>query len=165
METELKIEVLGQGNVIPPFSARGCVQTLAPIVRGELHRTVNGDLVRVGGENLTKYHSRITCKEKQSLALGGVVVGARVRLSSIQRLVEPVSAEAFHLKYSAVPGSLYFIPDSGNPIPMEGTQLPPGHGAGFVSYRPILEMMITHYTLETDEWGMTVGWKIELEEI
>lgn len=167
METELRFEVLGGQGAIPPFSARGCVQTLEPIQQGELHRTVNGDLVLVGGYKETKYRSKITCKDKQGIALGGVIVGTQVRVGSIQRLVEPVGGQDVEvkLKYPHVAGSLYFIPQNGTMVKLKSLALPKNHGIGYVSYRPEIEMRITSYKLETDEWGMTVGWEVELEEI
>jgi len=167
METELRFEVLNGQDAIPPFSARGCIQTLEPIQQGELHRTVNGDLILVGGYKETKYKSKITCKDKQGIALGGIVVGAKVRIGSIQRLVESVSAEdqKISLKYPYVPDSLYFMTENQTMIKMNSTTLPKNHGAGYVSYRPEIDMRITAYKLETDEWGMTVGWEVELEEI
>ena len=35
---------------------------------------------------------------------------------------------------------------------------------GFLTYRPVLIMVVKNYFLETDEWGLTVEWKLELEE-
>ncbi|MEB3702087.1 hypothetical protein Bealeia1_01167 [Candidatus Bealeia paramacronuclearis] len=170
METELTLEILGSHKGFPPFSARGCVQTLEPIPQGELHRTVNGDLVLVGGYRETKYRSKITCKDKQGIALGGVIIGAPVRVGCIQRLVESVEAkkDKYLLKYNPVEGSIYFISESGMRIQLEGGReiaLSLDHGVGYLSYRPTIEMRITSYKLETDEWGMTVGWALDCEEI
>ena len=73
METELILSVGG----FPPLSARGCKQELIPVSKGALRRTINGELVLVGNQDL-KYKSIIQCDDKTSLATNGLYPGAEV---------------------------------------------------------------------------------------
>ena len=43
--------------------------------------------------------------------------------------------------------------------------IPSEFPGGFLTYRPFLTMLVKDYYLETDEWGLTVGWRLELEEV
>jgi len=42
--------------------------------------------------------------------------------------------------------------------------IPDDFPGGHISYRPWLIMRVKNYHLEADEWGLTVGWILELEE-
>jgi hypothetical protein len=35
----------------------------------------------------------------------------------------------------------------------------------YVSYRPWLDMRVVTFSLNTNEWGLKAGWRLELEEI
>lgn len=168
METELSISIGG----FPPFSARGCEQELMPIIQGEFHRTVNGDLIYLGEDTHTKYKSTITCKDKTAIATDGIYRGSEIKLGCIQRLWQKISPNQNFVTLDKMPvGDSVFAIDSDNfPIQIIETQnqtveLKTPHNGGFICYRPLLNMRITQYKLNTNEWGIKVGWQIECEEI
>jgi hypothetical protein len=81
--------------------------------------------------------------------------------------VVPPSSEEVQLERE--PLSLYLHEYSGETWPVEKLQerwvrIPPNFPGGFLIYRPILMMIVKDYSLETDEWGLSVGWRLELEE-
>lgn len=168
METELSISIGG----LPPFSARGCEQELTPIIQGEFHRTINGDLIYLGEDTHTKYKSLITCNDKTVIATDGLHRGNEIQLGCIQRLWQKVAPDQKEiiLDKIPVPGSVYAIDNNSATIEIVNedgrkVMLTEPNNGGFVCYRPLLSMRIIQYKLRTNEWGVKVGWQIECEEI
>lgn len=162
METILELSVGG----FPPLSARGCVQELIPITLGEFRRTVNGALLFLG-ENETKYKSIVSCEDKNVLASHLLAPGQPVRISCLQRLWQKVERERVVLDKACVSSSIAVFDAHNAPVDfdMKGDVIHiKGEGA-FISYRPILEMLVRTYELKTDEWGLRCGWRLESEEI
>ena len=169
METDLTLEVLEKGNSLPPFSARECTQTLTPISQGALRRTINGILVSVGNGGHRKFQSTISCKDKASPALDGVWQGSRLKVGCLQSMTQTVpqgtprvqlERDALSLHLYDGQGKVWTVSEAENrwvSVPLEF----PG---GFITYRPLLIMIVKNYHLETDEWGLSVGWVLELEE-
>lgn len=169
-ETELIIEVMGKGSVIPPFTARECTQTLAPISQGILRRTINGDLVCISHKGHRKFQSTIGCKDKAPPAFDGLWVGDTLKVRCIQQMTQcvPHGLEKIQLEREA--SSLYLYDTSKKLWPIEKKEglwlfLSLSFPGGFITYHPCLVMIVKNYHLETDEWGLTVGWKLELEEV
>ena len=168
-ETDLVIEGMGQHSPFPRFSARECSQTLMPLPSGSLRRTINGELVRVGGRTHQKFCSIITCKDQTTPAFGNFWAGAYVKVGCIQTLTQSIPALASSVVLERDPLKVCVQDTKGveilNPR-YEGKTvfLPPDFPGGFVTYNPWLEMLVKTYRLETDEWGATVGWTLELEE-
>lgn len=169
METDLTLEVLEKGNSLPPFSARECTQTLTPIPQGALRRTINGILVSVGNGGHRKFQSTISCKDKASPALDGVWQGSRLKVGCLQSMTQtvPQGTQRIQLERDALSlhlydgqGKVWTVSEAENRWISTPSEFP----GGFITYRPLLLMIVKNYHLETDEWGLSVGWVLELEE-
>lgn len=169
METELILSVGG----FPPLSARGCEQTLKPIHQKIFKRTFNGDLVSIGAPIL-KYESTISCHDKTAVATEGMCPGIRMDVGCIQRLwqkVDPSSCEKdVLLERKPVENSISVVDERGQnmmfSVVSERTiRLPASDATYFITYRPWLSMRLVDFQLTTNEWGMTAGWCLMLEEV
>lgn len=168
-ETDLTLDIIGKGNSLTPFSSRECTQTLTPIAQGALRRTINGVLVCVGNPNHQKFQSVISCKDKTAPALSGVWKGTRLKVGCLQFLTQTILPESQKIKLDRPAVSLYVYTKEGQLWSIEKTEdqlvyLAPSFPGGYVTYRPLLLMVVKNYHLETDEWGLSVGWSLELEE-
>ena len=173
METDLTIE----GGGLPPFSARGCHQVITPIRNGEYRRTIEGKLIFIGNDTHHKYRTKIRGQDKTSPAIEKWWRGSQVHVGCIQRLCQEIVGDglkkSIELARVPVEGSVIVFDDTktdykidtlqGQKVVLE-EESPKGKRL-FISYRPLLEMMMTHHTIETDEWGHQVGWVVEFEEI
>lgn len=169
-DTDLTLEIIDKGNALTPFSARECTQTLSPIPQGILRRTINGELLCVGHSGHRKFQSTITCRDQSSPAFEGLWKGTLLKVGCIQSLSQIVSraTERVQLERNALSLNLY--ERSGKTWPAEKgderwVSIPHDFPGGFLTYRPVLIMIVKNYALETDEWGLTVGWKLEVEEV
>lgn len=136
--------VLG-GMGVPAYAARGLIQTLEPIEAStQLRRTVNGALVDLSYQPFRKYKSTISCQDQEPPAVDGVWPGQTVTVECV--------AELCFLTASAAPA---------RPA-VSGSQRTEGD---FTFYRPILTMRVTGFSLARDEYGATVSWQLQLEEI
>jgi len=168
-ETDLTLEIIGKGNSLAPFSARECSQTLSPISQDILRRTINGVLVSVGHRGHQKFQSTISCKDKAPPAFEGMWKGTRLKVGCLQPMTQIVSAQSKKVQLEREALSLHLYEQSGKAWPIDSPQdrwvsIPQNFPGGFLTYRPVLIMIVKNYTFETDEWGLTVGWKLELEE-
>jgi hypothetical protein len=173
VETQI---TLNRGG-FPPFSARGCTQTLTPLVNGELRRTVNGELLFTGSAGHQKYRTRLQCLDASSPALDGIARGEPVEVGCIARLVQEVVGDAtitnVLLSRTAVPGSARATTLKGEEVAIESVdarqvnfQQPIRFGEKiYLSYQPVLTMRVLSFHLEINEWGALVGWRLDLEEI
>lgn len=169
-QTDLTLEMLDKGTAIAPFSARECIQTLSPISQGVLRRTINGALVCVGNGGHRKFYSSISCKDKAPPAFEKVWEGMPLKVGCIQYLTLAIPPQSQRVQLQREARSLQLYESSGKEWSIERMEdrwayLPLNFPGGFLTYQPILLMAVKNYTLETDEWGLTVGWKLELEEI
>ena len=168
-DTDLILEGEDQKSFFPPFSARECTQSLTPIPQGEWRRTFNGMLVNVGGEGHRKFHTLIQCKDKVAPAFGRLWSGSCLRVGCIQMLTQVVPA-AFRILQTERPVLSFSVFDvAGKPWNSQQSEaqrieISEGFPGGFLTYRPWLIMRVLTYHLETDEWGLTVGWRLEMEE-
>lgn len=161
----------------PPLSARGCVQTLTPLQTGEFRRTVNGNLVYTGNPEHRKYASTIQCKDKAPFAIEGLWRGAEVIVGCIQSLCQELKGDGLKtemvLERMPVKGSLRLLDEDNNPFETKkirdqkvSIKKAPARGKSvYAHYRPLLRMQITDFSLTVDEWGVSVGWRLDLEEI
>jgi hypothetical protein len=168
-ETDLILEGMEQQNAFPPFSARECSQTLTLLPGGSLRRTINGELIRVGGNAHQKFCSIITCKDHMTPAFGNFWAGSLVKVVCIQTLTQMIPALASCVVLERDPLKVRVQDIKGAEIlslRSEGKNvfLPSEFPGGFVTYHPWLVMLVKTYRLETDEWGAIVGWTLELEE-
>jgi len=131
------------GIGVPPYSARGIVQTLEPIdAASNIARTINGKLLDMSHDQFKKFKSTLTATDQRPPAVDGVWPGQLVTVDCIQMLA--------HMEYTSP--SREYVPGS------EITE------AGWNYYRPRLHMMVMNFTLNTDEYPADVGWTMELEE-
>jgi hypothetical protein len=130
---------------VPPYSARGLQQTLEPIqAAASMRRTVNGELKDISAPQFKKYSSQISCNDQQVPALSGVWPGDTVTVDCVARLA-----------YLSVGGS------AERPV-VEGSENVEGD---FTFYRPRLTMKVMSFNEQEDEYGATVSWNLQLEEI
>ena len=133
-----------QGIGVPPYSAPGLTQTIAPIDAAKnLQRAIDGTLMDLSSEQFRKFKSTISGTDQQPPAIDGVWPGHTVEVDCISELCYPEYAVPSR---NAVPGS-------------------EREENGFVFYRPSLQMMVTDFSIQTDEYGAQVGWTMDLEEI
>ena len=70
----------------------------------------------------------------------------------------------------AVSGSIRVIDNLGQNVPhsISGNRIllkKSSPQKTFVSFRPWLTMLVTNFSMKTNEWEMESGWKLESEEI
>ena len=133
------------GIGVPPYSVRGATQTLQPIdAAQQLRRTINGALVDISRAEFRKYRSTITCTDQQPPAVDGVWPGQIVTVGCISELsyktAGGVAARAVVSGSSRTEGDYTF-------------------------YRPQLTMRVVSFSQDTDEYGASVAWSLELEEV
>jgi hypothetical protein len=162
-ETELIISRFG----FPPFSARNCHQQLLPLRGGEFRRTINGKLHYLGRPTHQKFKTVISCDDKATLAFDQFWLGADLMVSCIQSLWQEVivGPDAVRLLRPAVADSVITqhkhqleTPTTLRIQAKQGTKV-------MVRYNPILQMRVTHFSMDTQEWSGKSSWVLELEEI
>lgn len=168
--TDLTLDIIDRGNSITPFSARECTQTLSPIPQAIMRRTINGELVCVSNKGHRKFQSTITCKDKASPAFEGLWKGTQLKVGCIQSITQVVSRGTERVQLERDSLEVHLYDSSGKTWDVEANadrwiNIPDDFPGGFLTYHPVLMMIVKNYTLETDEWGLTVGWKVELEEM
>jgi hypothetical protein len=173
--TETLLTLSGIG--FPPYSARGCQQTLELIQQPALHRTVNGQLIAVANPLFQKYRTIIEGADKHPPALDTLAIGHPVTAGCIQRLWQEVSASTaaaptpIRLGRPSVESSIVVINDARQPIaftqsdPQTITLTAPSMGKSYVGYCPILKTSLVDFHLAIDEWKHTSSWKLILEEV
>lgn len=136
------------GIGVPPYSARGLTQTLAPIgASQQMRRTINGALRDFSGSQFQKYASTISGTDQQPPACDGVWPGKSVLVNCIAELC--ISGTVTD------PGALGRTPVSGSIR----------HESGFTFYRPQLTMRVVNFSLGRREWDAEVTWSMDLEEV
>lgn len=168
-ESDLSLEIVGKGNALAPFSARGCTQTLSPLTQEVLRRTINGVLISVGNGGHRKFKSTISCKDKAPPAFDGLWNGTLLKVGCIQSMTQAIPRNSQKIRLEREALSLHLYESSGKTWPVRKEQdrwvsISLGFPGGFLTYQPLLFMMVKNYYLETDEWGSCVGWTLELEE-
>lgn len=131
------------GMGVPLYSARGLTQTLTPIsAANNVRRTVNGGTIDLSYEQFRKYSSKISCTDHRTPAIDGIWPGMEVTIACVAELAYASSATP---QRTAVSGS-------------ERIE------HGFTFYRPVLDMVVLGYETQTDEYGATISWSLDLEE-
>lgn len=128
------------------YQARGLTQTLQVIQEAtDLDRSVNGTLIDLSNPIFRKYKSRITCTDVDAPPLDNLWPGMTVIVDC-----------AVNLCYqNGNPGSPHRSEVSGSSY----TQ------GSFTFYRPVLEMLVSTFTQNFDEWKGDNQWSLELEEV
>ena len=134
------------GIGVPPYSARGLNQSLAPIDQAtQLRRTVNGALRDISFAGFRKYKSTISGTDQRPPNFDGKWPGLQVTVDCIAQLS--------------------YTPDEG-----ETAQRPIVPGSAVVDgahnvYRPRLVMRIVSLSVDEDEYGAQISWALDLEEV
>lgn len=138
------LRMVGVG--VPPYSARGVKQSLAPIdAAAQLKRDVNGVLRDISFSGFRKYKSTITGTDQRPPNFGGKWPGLQVTVDCIAELsYTPDEGET--PERTVVPGSEV----------IEGAH---------TTYRPRLIMRIMSMTVDHDEYQVQVAWSMDLEEV
>jgi hypothetical protein len=132
------------GIGVPDYSARGLTQTLEPIEAAiSLRRTVNGGLKDLSFAQFRKYKSSISCRDQEPPAVDGVWPGRVVTVDCIAELSYPTGGSP------------------ARPVVSGSTRTQ----GGFVFYRPQLQMLVTGFSTNRDEYGADVQWQMDLEEV
>lgn len=159
----------------PPGAARGIRCSVQPIEPGELRRTVNGQLI-----DLTRAALR---KIRIALSGDGVAMPSAHTLwrGSFLLIAPPIvwtatadaGAAVLYLPRPALSGSLVLrdaVTDAVLPPPEYdaatlSVALPEHANAVVLEYQPIFEVLVTDRSEDHDEWGATVSWSLDLEEV
>lgn len=140
--TLLSLEGIG----VHPYSARGLSQTLEPIdAQAHIERTVNGELIDFGYDPMKKYKSTISGSDVRPPAVDGVWAGKIVTVNCIATISHPE-----------------YVGFGREPVNYDDAVI---MEQGFITYYPRLRMMVMGFSIDQDEFGAVVGWKMDLEEI
>lgn len=130
------------GAGITPYSARGLTQTLEPIAAIQsVRRTVNGALINLAPDQMRKYASVVSCSDVNVPPWDGLWPGMAVTVDCVTELAFPTGGAATR------------------PVVASRTE------DAYTFYRPRLQMMVLKNTVSKDEWGVTTGWELDLEEV
>lgn len=159
------------GNNFPPFSQQECRETLKTIQLGSLKRTVNGKLCYIGGG--TKYQSLLEGNDSTPPCLNQLARGDHVTLHSTQRLwqdIPPNTDQALSLILPAVPETLLVCNAAGEQFPFELIEnelslKTKTDQTLFISFRPVLEMLVVEISLKHEEDSLQSAWRVLLEEV
>lgn len=145
------------GVGVPPYSARGLTQSLAPIgASQQMRRTINGNLRDFSQSQFRKYGSTISGDDQQPPACDGVWPGRIVTVGCIVELaVQGVEPETETGSDSEAP-FVFGRPAVAGSVRTE---------SGFTFYRPVLTMMVTGFNQGRREWEAGVSWSLDLEEV
>jgi hypothetical protein len=136
--------LLDLGLDLAPYAARGLSQTLDNIDQAsQVQRGINGEPIDFSAPQFRKYKSTVTCTDQLTPIPDDLWPGMQVTVKCVAELMFDPSMGPDH---QAVSGSER----------VEG-------GRSF--YRPVLDMVVISFTTTTDEYGASVGWQIDLEEV
>lgn len=142
------------GVGIPPYSARGIMQTYSHIGNaGNLRRTINGALKDISDPLFRKYASQLSASDMDPPAIDGVWPGLQVSVDWVAELA--VQGEHEESSEGVSEGSLGRIPVPGS-VRIDG---------GYTFYRPRMDMLIVGFNVNVDEWGAATSWTMSLEEV
>jgi hypothetical protein len=133
------------GINIPPYAARGLVETLSPVPEAaQLERTVTGDLIDLSVPSMQKYQVVITGNDLDPPGYNGLHVGTLVTVDCISELAYLTSGGS--ADRTVVPGSSR----------VDGA---------YTFYRPRLSMRVAGFQMTRDEWSKRLTWVLSLVEI
>lgn len=157
---------------LPPESARNCIQELCPIPNGEFKRSINGNILFLESTERRRYRSVISCKDLNIPIVDEIWIGSQIHVGCIQNLWQSIAVQTQKVRLirPAVEGSICVMDSIGNPIKFnfDGNDVAIEKAYNeriFVCFRPWLIMQVIDFSMETNEWGMTGGWKLILEEV
>ncbi len=154
------------------YALRGCTQTLYAFGEAGV-RTLSGKWIQSPHVCKKKYRSTIFCKDLYPVSLEGIWPGDILGVHCVQRFITSAvtSGERVHLHRKPVQGSFLFHTEEGEETVEDIEEdnqyvtVPQHFKTGFLSYRPLLHMVLLTFSFETHEWKRASGWKMELEEV
>ena len=157
---------------LPQERAKNCVQELIPIANGELKKSINGDLLFIETSSRQTYRSVISCCDLFSPIIDKVWIGTQLNVGCIQNLWQAIypGETAIDLVRPAVAGSINVVNCLGQRVPFSVSEnritlKKSSDQKIFVSFRPWLTMIVTNFSMKTNEWEMECGWRLESDEI
>ncbi len=157
---------------LPQERSKNCVQELFPVVNGEFKKSINGNLIFVETSNRQKYRSIISCSDLNSPIIDKIWIGTQINVGCIQNLCQVIQPgeTVLDLVRPAVANSIRVTNCSGQSVShsVSKNQIllkKPNDKKIFVSFRPWLTMLVTNFSMKTNEWKMESVWKLESEEI
>lgn len=130
---------------VPLYSARGLAQTVTPSADAKPTpvRTVNGEARFLGGSQMRKYDSVITCTDQNPPPFGEMWPGDDIVIDCV-----------FEFSYQSHTGS----PER---TPVSGSEREVGD---FTLYRPRIEFLVVDFSKSYDEYAHTYSWQLTLTE-
>lgn len=172
MATDETILTLGDLE-IPAGAGRNISQTLQFIDNGDVRRTINGTLTDLTRVVNRKFESQISTTDQATPAMVELFKGQTLLVECISLLRQNVSPPSTTetLIRDPVVASVLGRDAACNPI----TPTIVG-GVGnrditfatlvvMIEFRPILNMMVLASSIDTDEYGASETWTIDLEEV
>lgn len=129
---------------VPLYSARGLTQTLTPAqdAKPTPLRTINGEARFLGGSQMRKYDSTISCTDHNAPPFSGLWPGDSV---VVQCVCELSHATGGSPERSVVSGSSRTVGD-------------------FTLYRPIIEFLVVDFDQAIQEYAAEYQWRLSLTE-
>ena len=157
-----------EGANMPPLRLENCTQTITHQGQDHLRRTVNGVMKATALDTSIRYATTIQCAGAALPSLGGMHVGQRVRIQSIQRLWQTGQKDGLSLARPAVSGSVLVLNSQNEVIPHDqiGNQIIPQFLGRpyFVGYCPILTACVVDVTMTCGMGGLDQVWMLTAEE-
>jgi len=133
------------GGGLPPYSARGLIETLDDIEAAIYpRRTLNGTLRNLAPSQMQKVRLIISCTDQRAPKINGLRKGAIVTVNCATEIPYLTATES---------AAHNVVADSSR---VEGD---------YTYYRPSFSMMIMACPVTNAEWEASIGWEIELEQI
>lgn len=132
------------GAAMPPYATRGVKQTLEPISpSSKVVYSVNGKALNLAPPQMRKYKSEISCTDQQAPAFCALWPGDIVTVDCVAFVARPL----------------------GTAIATERTVIDSYTEGNFAFDRYQLTMMVdAPWSIDLDEYGAQVGWKLSLTE-
>lgn len=128
---------------VPLYTARGLTQTLTPVQEAKPtpKRTINGEARFVGGSQMRKYDSVITCTDVDAPPFGSLWPGEEIVVDC-----------ACELAYKTAGGSAERTVVSSRTI------------GNFTYYRPRMTFVVVDLEQDFEEYGCHYQWRLTLTE-
>jgi hypothetical protein len=157
-------------SIITPYgSARGITESLSILDNGTLRRTVNGTLVDTTRVENRKFGYSVKCNDLTSPTLSGVWKGMFVTVESAQSFRQFVNhVQTVTLIRSPVSNTVKGFTSDGTEVSLTsvtGTTAVFASQVDYVTFNPTMDMRVTNYTINNDEYAASEAWQIDLEEV
>lgn len=170
-------------------SDRNITENLRPIENGQRRRTINGDLKSLGSQHFNKYELNLNGTDLRSPSLDGIWLGDTIQIGCLTELTylakKPLSPTPTNFTYPdgsagsghAITVSREFVPSSLIIRDVNGLISDPVYADGmtiylsdfdrdyYVTYRPILTVMVDAWDVSEAEREATVNWSFKGIEI